>query len=249
MQRIVAAAGHSDHVVIDLARVSSIDDCARHLLCELGLMLTASGRALVVASAQHHPRLLRALEEQQVSRQGEGLLRCAPDLDRAFEWCEDRLLSAHGAAPVATRSVALADHDVCRGLEPDDLAHLERLLERRSFHAGAIIIRQGEAADAVFLLARGEVSVTVDLPGGRVRRLATLSPGMSFGELAVVHRGSRTADVRADTGVECWMLTTTAFEVLGRARPQIKIVILENLLRRAAQMLARANEEVATLAS
>lgn len=249
VQRVVAAAEHADYVIIDLGRVSAIDDCARHLLCELGLVLTASGRALVVAAAQHHPRLLRALDEQLAGREGEGLLRCAPDLDRGLEWCENRLLAAQQSTPAAARSVTLADHDVCRGLAPDDLAHLERLLAPRSFPAGASVVRQGDVADAVFLLARGEVSVTVELPGSRVRRLATLSPGMSFGELAVVQRGPRTADVWADTAVECWALDTAAFEELGRTHPQIKIIILENLLRSAAQMLARANQEVATLAS
>ena len=55
--------------------------------------------------------------------------------------------------------------------------------------------------------------------------------------------------MQADTPVECWVLDTAAFERLGRTHPAVKIAVLENLLRGAVQMLARANQEVATLVS
>jgi hypothetical protein len=43
----------------------------------------------------------------------------------------------------------------------------------------------------------GEVSVRVDLPNGQIKRLSTLSPGMAFGEIAVINRSVRSADVHA----------------------------------------------------
>jgi glutaminase len=249
VQRIVEAAADTTYAVVDVGRVTAVDECARRLLCELAVTLTAGGRGLIIANGQHQPRLLRALEEQIAGREGEGRLRAFPDLDRALEWCEQQLLTGRRPADAVGRAVALAEHDACRGLDAAALAHLEPVLERRSFPAGALIVRRGDPADAVFLLARGEASVTIDLSGGRRRRLATLSAGRTFGELAVVQRGPRTADVQADTPVECWTLGTAAFERLGRTHPAVTIAILENLLRSAAQMLARANQEVATLAS
>jgi len=248
VQRIVDAADGTDQVVIDVGRVTGVDECARRLLCDLGSTLTGAGRSLAIASAQFQSRLLRALEEQVAGREGDGRLRAFADLDQALEWCEDRLLAARRCRTTGTRLVALAEHDACQGLGGTELAHLEPILERRSFPAGALVVRRGDPANAVFLLVRGEVSVTMELPGGRLRRLATLSAGRTFGELAVVHRGPRTADVRADTPVECWALGTEAFEGLGQTHPAAKIAILENLLRGAAQMLARVNQEIATLA-
>jgi glutaminase len=87
----------------------------------------------------------------------------------------------------------------------------------------------------------------LDLPGGRRKRLATLSPGMAFGELAVVNRGPRTADVRADTAVECYALSTAAFDRLSETHPATKITILENLLRSVSQLLVQLDEELAAL--
>jgi glutaminase len=247
VHRIVEAAARTDHTVLDVARVTAVDESARRLLCDLGPTLTGAGRSLVVASAPMQPKLLRALEERLIGREGQGLLRAFPDLDRALEWCEDQVLAPRRPSDAVTRPVTLAEHDACAGLDAAALAELEPVLERRSFKAGALVVRRGDPADAVFLLAQGEVSVTLDLPDGRLRRLATLGAGRTFGELAVVHRGPRTADVKADTAVECWTLGTAAFERLGRTHPAIAITILENLLRGAAQMLGRANREIATL--
>ena len=108
-------------------------------------------------------------------------------------------------------------------------------------------MRSGDAADRFFLLTRGRVSVTVGLPGEGQRRLATLSPGMPFGELAVVARSRRTADVRAETPVECFALSMERFERLADDDPAIQLVLLANLLRNATRTVARLSLEVAEL--
>ena len=54
-----------------------------------------------------------------------------------------------------------------------------------------------DPAEAIFILTAGEVTVTIDLEAGR-RRLVTIIPGATFGELAVIGQATRTADVRAD---------------------------------------------------
>jgi glutaminase len=85
--------------------------------------------------------------------------------------------------------------------------------------------------------------------GGRRRRLSTLSPGMAFGELAVVNRSPRAADVRADTPVECYVLATEGFDRLSDTHPRAKITILENLLRNVSRMLMQLDEEIAALSA
>jgi glutaminase len=95
---------------------------------------------------------------------------------------------------------------------------------------------------------KGQVSVTVALPTGHLKRLATLSPGMAFGELAVVEHGVRTADVRADKPVECFALSIDEYHRLGETHPRIKMTFLENLLRNVSQMVSKLNQEVTTLA-
>jgi glutaminase len=140
--------------------------------------------------------------------------------------------------------VRLADHQLCKGLNEADVAHLKGLVTRERFNTGDLIIRNGAAADKLFFLMRGEVPVIVELPHGRLRRLATVSPGMGFGEPAIVDGGVRSADVRADKPIECCTLTRDAFERLGETHAELKIGLLQNLLRMVTQIANRMTEEV-----
>jgi hypothetical protein len=54
----------------------------------------------------------------------------------------------------------------CAGASADDIAHLQTRLARCEHGGGTLIVRRAELADALYLLMRGEVSMTVDLPQG-----------------------------------------------------------------------------------
>jgi len=128
------------------------------------------------------------------------------------------------------------------------LEAFEKLLEPMRFEAGERIVRKGERADRFYFLASGEVSVVTELPSGELKRLSTLSRGMTFGELAAVSRTTRSADVRADEPAQCWALPVAAFDRLAETHPDVKLVLLENLLANVCQTVARLTHEVSTLA-
>lgn len=64
------------------------------------------------------------------------------------------------------------------------------------FRAGAVVVRQDETGDALYIVISGEVQVT-HRRDGRDILLATLGPGDFFGELALVDDGPRSATVTA----------------------------------------------------
>lgn len=71
---------------------------------------------------------------------------------------------------------------------------LERLAAETSeisVSAGHVVIREGDAADALYVLKRGEVDVQAG-----ARKLATLPAGSWFGELGLLEGVARTATVR-----------------------------------------------------
>jgi glutaminase len=241
VRRIVLASPELDTAILDVTRVTRADACAASLLVALTVALGESGRRLVLVGADRLQGLLRAVEEALAKEDQWGLLLRFSDLDVALEWAENRLLAtrAPDAAPVRA---GLAENELVRGLAPRELAVLEGELEHRAFPAGSLIVRAGDAADAVYLLTSGRVSVTIDLPRGR-HRLATVSPGMVFGELALIDRSARTADVRADVPVECLVLRADRLDRLGAEEPAIKIRVLENLLRGVHRMVRRLNAE------
>ena len=73
---------------------------------------------------------------------------------------------------------------------------LERLAQRATWvdaPAGSTVITQGEPGDSYFVVADGELSVTVD----GMDRPHRMWPGDGFGEIALLHAVPRTATVRA----------------------------------------------------
>jgi glutaminase len=108
-------------------------------------------------------------------------------------------------------------------------------------------VRRGEVADRIFFIVAGEVSVGAELPNGSQKRLSTLSAGMTFGEIAMVNRAPRSADVRADTPTECLALHVDEFDRLGEKHPEIKLLLLENLLRALSRTASRLTGEVLEL--
>ncbi len=84
---------------------------------------------------------------------------------------------------------------------------------------------------------------------GAPKRLSTLCAGMSFGDLSVIDRRTRSADVTAESAVACRVLSAEAFDALGAQHPHVKIVLLQNMLRSAYRIVSRLSDEVAALGS
>ena len=68
---------------------------------------------------------------------------------------------------------------------------------RIQFAAGSVIVSVGREAGSIFLIVAGEVEVYLQVNGSFEKRLTTLGPGMSFGEMAMVNRERRTANAHA----------------------------------------------------
>jgi glutaminase len=248
VRKLVERSENLDFAIIDLKRVTQIEQTASQLLTELVLSFGACHKSVLFVNIQNHSRFLRFIEEKLVTPDQQNRLLVFPDMDPALEWCEDRLIARRTSENEAGQPMTLAEHGLCRGLDEQEIELLEKVMKRRSFAPGQLIIRKGDEPDEIYLLMTGQVSVTVALPTGHLKRLATLSPGMAFGELAVVERSVRTADVRADKAVECYSMSIAEFDRLGETHPRIKMTFLENLLRNVSQMVSKLNQEVTTLA-
>ncbi|HSV69023.1 MAG TPA: glutaminase A [Methylibium sp.] len=246
--REVSEAGESlRYAVLDFKRVTHVDPAALRMFAGLVHCCARRGQHLVLTRVRRDG--LMAGFEAELDPHDARSVSFQPQLDAGLEWCERSLLATHGAAHGLTpmAGLGLAEHRLCEDVDAEGIAHLEALAEHREYEAGSPIVRRGDAADAVYFLMRGEVSVVVELPQGGQKRLSTLSAGMCFGEAALQQRGQRSADVRADTLVACRVLYTRDFEALERERPALAIRLLHNLLRSTAETAVRLTADVAAL--
>jgi glutaminase len=74
-----------------------------------------------------------------------------------------------------------------------------------------------------------------------------MGPGLTFGEMALLDSGDRSADVIADEPVMCYGLSVEQLEELEAKHPNIMITILGNLTRDFSERLRHANETIRAL--
>jgi glutaminase len=105
-------------------------------------------------------------------------------------------------------------------------------------------VAAGDPADSLFFLRSGAVHVT--LPDGV--RLATLTAGMAFGEMALLE-ATRSADVFADMAATAFEVPLEAFERFRKQHPRASERIMRNLAQLLADRLIVANAKVDILTS
>jgi glutaminase len=247
LRRLAQLAAETRYVIVDFKRVHLADTAAGRLIARAAHAMAGGPCELVFASiAEDGP--LASLAVQLNEQEAKPTVRCFKDTDAALEWCEDRLLAASGEEGTGTK-FALSELDLLKGLSPDEYRLIETIVKPLVFEKGEVIIREGSDAKLFFVVARGTVSVQIRVQGqdGRKRRVASLGPGMSFGEMALLDGGKRSADIVADERVICYGLAVQQLQELAAEHPNVLITILGNLTREFSERLRHANDEISAL--
>ena len=235
--------GETDYLVLDLKRVLGISESACRLFYDVVRKLSILGKPVLFAHADRSP-LLRRYMKVKLGAQFEELFRTFDDLDPALEWCENRALAAALPGRPLDPRVETERGELFAEFSGEEIAAIKPLLKRRNYQRGESIILTGDEAREMFFIRRGSVSVTIPLPSGTEKRLATFSAGMAFGEMAVLDGAPRSARIVADSEVECDLLTVEDFDRLGETHPGIKIKLLENLCLGFCRKLRKANRQM-----
>jgi CRP/FNR family transcriptional regulator, cyclic AMP receptor protein len=103
-------------------------------------------------------------------------------------------------------------------------------LRRRRFKRNGVIFHQGDPGDSLFILESGRVKVVVlSSEGDEDAIIATLSPGMFFGELALLDGAARSASAIAVEPSETLVLDRDSFDRLMDTEPRFRRAILAAL--------------------
>jgi CRP/FNR family cyclic AMP-dependent transcriptional regulator len=125
------------------------------------------------------------------------------------------------------RTELLAACPLFQGVEADHLAAVGDKATEVEFPAGRVIARQGEIGTGFFIVVDGHVRVVRDS-----EVLATLGPGEFFGELSVLDRLPRVAQVVADEPTRCLALASWDLEQVLLDHPALALAMLRGLASR-----------------
>jgi cAMP-dependent protein kinase regulator len=115
-------------------------------------------------------------------------------------------------------------------LNEQELQSLLSHIQSQTFPEGSLVCRQGEGGDSLFVISRGEVSITKQMPEGREVHVRNLRDGDFFGEFGFFVDQKRHATVRAVTECEILEISRNALNKMIAIHPRLNEV-LQNLFK------------------
>jgi len=126
-------------------------------------------------------------------------------------------------------------------LGADDLAQVAEVAVPRSFGAGQVVFREGDASDTCYVVRSGRTRAVREHSDGRTITLANFGPGDIFGELAMFDDERRSATIETLGATEVIAILGRDMRRLLREHPDIAVKLIAALGRR----LRETNERLA----
>lgn len=102
---------------------------------------------------------------------------------------------------------AIMDNSFLKHLDTSQVREMVDAMYAKEFSAGALVVKEGETGIHLYVSGEGDFEIIKD---GKV--LGLMGPGKAFGELAILYNCTRTASIRAVTGVKVWILDRKVFQ-------------------------------------
>jgi SulP family sulfate permease len=238
-------------VILHLRRVMQIDLSSIRLLQQIAARLEAHGGELLFCEVREDLGLGRDVERtlRKISlRPGRLNVHTFTSADQALEYAENALLNTLGvAATVLERRIDLAELDLCRDMQPIELAEFAAVLRPRELDSGERLFAAGDSGAELYLVLRGRIDIRLSATTNHYKRLAIYGPGTVFGDIAFLDPGPRAAEAVAVLPTELRVLNRADFNRLRETHPDTAIQLLLALGRLQSQTLRWSAREIQRL--
>lgn len=223
-------------LLLDFTHVQGLDSSAAQTLSRLASSARRGGVALAYAQVRDDHWAVLA----SAGACGAQTERHA-DIDEAVQRWDDAWLADRTAAQVPAFRSAL-QQQLPAGVTLDAL--LARFTPR-TLAPGEVLFTSGAAADALYLVETGQLSVFVSDGDGAERWVRTVMAGSAVGEMGLFRGTPRSATVRAETACRLWVLGAAALERLAEDDPRLSAALYRlfvlQMASRVDQLTAQAH--------
>ncbi|MFM9967849.1 MAG: SLC26A/SulP transporter family protein [Burkholderiales bacterium] len=235
------------HIILDMKRVNYIDSTGARIFVQLAKVVRESGRQVLVSHMNKNHELWEFMEDTGVVK-AVGSSGFFDDTDHALEKAENDLLLAVIGEKTVIRETPLSRITPMELLNREELALLSPQLEKRIFNPGEHIFKEGDAGDELFIISEGSASVYRAMEDNiGSHRLVTFGQGTVFGEMALLDAQPRSASVRADGRLTCYVMSRHQLDDLVAQHHAIAVKMLISLSRELGRRLRSANQTINSL--
>lgn len=132
-------------------------------------------------------------------------------------------------------------------LNRDELLEILRGIRPVDLKAGQFLMRQGEPADAMYVVDAGNLAVELVTPQGQRIEVDRLWQGAVIGDLGLIDGRPRTASVRALADSRLLRIDRNEFEFLMRNNRPAAYKLVRSICRTVCERLRRTEDEIETL--
>jgi CRP-like cAMP-binding protein len=134
-------------------------------------------------------------------------------------------------------SELLSTVEIFADLNQEQIEKIEGICSERLFKQGDIIFKENNPSKEFYILVKGKVNIQLNpdlIVGGEgshePRTISTLTRGQSFGEVALVDKGVRSASAISDSA-PCKVLMITRNDLLDLLRQDLEMgfIVMQNL--------------------
>ncbi|MCC6747642.1 MAG: cyclic nucleotide-binding domain-containing protein [Deltaproteobacteria bacterium] len=133
------------------------------------------------------------------------------------------------------------------GLAEPHLRRLAGLGTVAAYPRNAHVFQEGEPGQELFVVLKGAVRISRQVPGMGEEALAVLRPGAAFGEMALIDASPRSADALAHEACELYVLAKPELDDLLFVDRDFACDLLWKLVRTLSTRLRETNDKMTML--
>lgn len=130
------------------------------------------------------------------------------------------------------------------GLTVGQLGKIAAIGGLRSYPAGTFLFSEGDEGDEMFIVMRGKVRISKQVPGIGEEALAILEAGQSFGEMAIIEDSPRSADAIAHSGCEVLVISRRRLDELMFTDKDLAYVLLWGFVHTLSSRLRETSDKL-----
>jgi len=141
----------------------------------------------------------------------------------------------------------LANSAIFKDLDDNELDEVAKICEVQALKWDEYVFREGDDGDRLYLITKGAVRISRNVPGTGEEAITVLKKGACFGEMAMLDPSTRSTDAIVDSRCELLTIARSDFEALMESDRELAYKVLRAIIRLLSERLRQTNENLKSI--